>query len=276
MKGTVVALPELEITLHWVGLRVVDTAGQAVGTVEAVFADAATEQAEWALVQTDDGNGSKFVPLLDARQDGNDVRVAFDRTAVTGAPVITAPDELTEDEEAQLYTHYGLEFDTAGSVLPTPEATPPDISVPSPETAEAPPEPAAEPEPEPRPKRGRKKKDTPTEAMPVVPSSVAAPLEVPAIVPPVDAAPAAALAADVPPPATEPEPEPIVEPEPVIEPEPEPQPPAPPIVETAPTPERPTPIPAWEPVPPAPVKVGVPVIAGGALLVLLWLWRRRR
>ena len=275
------ALPELEITLNWVGLQVVDSSGSAVGSVEAVFADAATEQAEWALVATDDGNGSKFVPLLDARQDGDDVRVAFDRTAITGAPVISAPDELTEDEEAELYTHYGLEFDTSGSVLPQPDASPPDIEMPPPPTSETeavagdpvkPDAPAAAP-----PKKGgRKKKDAPTEAMPAVASSVAAPLEVPAIVPPVDAAPAAALAADVPPPAAEPEVVDLTAAE--VAPEPEraaEAAAAPPVTEFEPS-GRPTPAPAWEPVPPTPKKLPAPAIGAGVALVLLWLWRRRR
>jgi uncharacterized protein (TIGR02271 family) len=67
------------------------------------------------------GKRSHFVPLRDAGAQGEDVRVPFDKGTVKDAPSIEPEGELTQEEEAQLYSHYGLEYSEERSDSGLPE-----------------------------------------------------------------------------------------------------------------------------------------------------------
>jgi len=83
-----------------------------------VFADTDTGLPEWILVDVEDRRA--FVPVGDAEQEDERVRVRFSRDQVRSAPDVGDVAELTEDDEKQLYTHYGVAFSTkdSDSVLP--------------------------------------------------------------------------------------------------------------------------------------------------------------
>lgn len=112
-------LPEREVAERWVGKTVVDSSGRRVGACSELFADRDTGASEWLGVDVE-GGGHVYVPALDARQDGDDVRISFTYDQVAGAPVTDAGDELTEDQEQELYRHFGVRTssEASTSVLP--------------------------------------------------------------------------------------------------------------------------------------------------------------
>jgi hypothetical protein len=54
-----------------------------------------------------------FVPLAQAALHGMRVQVPFAQAHIHEAPNIDPDGELSADEEARLYQHYGLDYDTA-------------------------------------------------------------------------------------------------------------------------------------------------------------------
>ena len=68
-------LPQRDQVLGWADLEVVDTSGETVGRVRHVYADEATDLPEWLVTELPDG-GRAFVPLTDARQEGEELRRA--------------------------------------------------------------------------------------------------------------------------------------------------------------------------------------------------------
>ncbi|HET9658433.1 MAG TPA: PRC and DUF2382 domain-containing protein [Kineosporiaceae bacterium] len=107
-----------------IGFTVYDTAGNKIGSVGQVYLDQATGRPEWLTVRTGlFGTKESFVPLTMAqvRSEGHAVDLSVDKDAVTGAPRVDADQELSEDEEAQLYQHYGLSYGEETSPTGLPE-----------------------------------------------------------------------------------------------------------------------------------------------------------
>jgi uncharacterized protein (TIGR02271 family) len=96
---------------EWRGRNVVDQEGAKVGTLEEIYLDQRTDRPEWALVHTGlFGTKSSFAPLAGARLDGEDVRIGYSKQEVKDAPSVEADRELSPEEEARLYAHYGLDY----------------------------------------------------------------------------------------------------------------------------------------------------------------------
>ena len=101
---------------EWRGRTVVDQEGAKVGRLDEVYLDQQTGRPEWMLIHTGLlGTKSSFAPLAGARVDGEDVRIAYSKQEVKDAPSVEADGELSEEEEAQLYAHYGLDYSESGS-----------------------------------------------------------------------------------------------------------------------------------------------------------------
>jgi uncharacterized protein (TIGR02271 family) len=95
--------------------------GEKLGRIEEIYLDAETREPEWALVTTGlFGTKRSFVPLSDASATGDGVTVPFDKATVKDAPTVDADGQLSQDEEARLYSHYGMEYseNQSGSGLP--------------------------------------------------------------------------------------------------------------------------------------------------------------
>jgi len=89
----------------------VDPAGAKVGTIDAIYLDDDTGQPEWATVTTGlFGTKTTFVPLVQARSASDSVQVPYHKDQVTDAPNMDAGGQLSRDEEAELYRHYGLDY----------------------------------------------------------------------------------------------------------------------------------------------------------------------
>jgi uncharacterized protein (TIGR02271 family) len=108
----------------WRGRTIVDADGGKVGTLEELFRDEDTEQAEWAAVRTGlFGAKLSFVPIQAAEPAGEDVRVPFTKDQIKDAPKIDEADgQLSQQEEAQLYEHYGMSYGDSRSDSGLPES----------------------------------------------------------------------------------------------------------------------------------------------------------
>ena len=107
----------------WRGRTVVDRDGEKIGKLDEIYLDSRTNEPEWAAVNTGlFGTKSSFVPLKGAEPAGEDVRVAYEKDQVKEAPSIDPDGTLSSDEEAQLYRHYGVDYDDGDRL---PDATSP-------------------------------------------------------------------------------------------------------------------------------------------------------
>jgi uncharacterized protein (TIGR02271 family) len=111
MTGTGTGRTEMRETYEWRGRNVVDEEGAKVGTLEEIYLDQRTDRPEWALIHTGlFGTKSSFAPLAGARLDGEDVRIGYSKQEVKDAPSVDANRNLSPEEEARLYAHYGLDY----------------------------------------------------------------------------------------------------------------------------------------------------------------------
>jgi uncharacterized protein (TIGR02271 family) len=100
--------------------------GEKIGRIEEIYLDAETREPEWALVTTGlFGTKQSFVPLREASKSGDGVTVPYDKSTVKDAPTMDPDGQLSQDEEAALYQHYGMEYgeSQSGSGLPEGETT---------------------------------------------------------------------------------------------------------------------------------------------------------
>jgi hypothetical protein len=94
-----------------VGKGVVDPHGYKVGTIEALFVHGERDVPNWARVKMGIlGRDSALIPLQDAQEDGDDVRLVYEKEHVKAAPDVEPEgDELSDEEADKLHGHYGLE-----------------------------------------------------------------------------------------------------------------------------------------------------------------------
>ena len=116
MTGTGTERTGMREAYEWRGRNVVDQEGAKVGRLEEVYLDQHTGRPEWLLVHTGLlGMKSSFAPLAGARVDGEDVRIGYPKQEVKDAPSVEADGELSQEEEARLYAHYGLDYSESRS-----------------------------------------------------------------------------------------------------------------------------------------------------------------
>jgi uncharacterized protein (TIGR02271 family) len=121
-------MPDIDTAQNWQGRTMVDPAGAKVGTIDAIYLDDDTGQPEWATVTTGlFATKTTFVPLAQAQAMGDSVQVPYDKAQVTDAPTMDADGQLSQDEEAELYHHYGLDYTQNRSDSGLPAATGHDI-----------------------------------------------------------------------------------------------------------------------------------------------------
>ena len=107
------ATPSIETARGWRGRVMVDRDSNKIGEVVDIYLDNETDRPEWVVVRTGlFGLRSTFVPLADAREVGDELQVPHQRLQVKQAPNIDPDGQLSEVEEAELYRHYGLDYDT--------------------------------------------------------------------------------------------------------------------------------------------------------------------
>lgn len=93
------------------GKPVYDSQHEKIGSVSEIFLDDATQQPEWVGIGTGGLFGSKshLVPVRGATIEGDGLMVPYTKDQVKNTPDISG-DEVTQEQERQLYTSYGLEY----------------------------------------------------------------------------------------------------------------------------------------------------------------------
>ena len=92
-----------------IGASLIDAEGSKVGKIEDIYLDNDTQEPEWALVHTGLlGRKQNYVPLTDASVSDGSLRVAYTESQIKDAPSIDPDLELSPEEEAELYQHYGV------------------------------------------------------------------------------------------------------------------------------------------------------------------------
>ena len=111
-----------ETLLQKRGQDLYDRDGDKIGTIEEIYLDAQTGEPEWALVNTGlFGTKSSFVPLQEATEDGGTLRVPYEKGQVKDAPRMDPDGELSQSDESELYSHYGLSYSESQSDSGLPE-----------------------------------------------------------------------------------------------------------------------------------------------------------
>jgi len=104
------------------GQNLHDNDGDKIGSIEEIYLDAETNEPEWALVNTGlFGTKSTFVPLRDATDEDGALRVPYEKARVKDAPKMDPDGQLSQEEEAELYRHYGLDYSESRSDSGLPE-----------------------------------------------------------------------------------------------------------------------------------------------------------
>jgi uncharacterized protein (TIGR02271 family) len=121
-------MPDIDTVQSWQGRTMVDPGGDKLGTIDAIYLDDETGQPEWATVTSGlFAAKAAFVPLAQAQPMGDSVQVPYDKQQVKNAPTMRADGSLSQDEEAELYRHYGLEYSEHRSDSGLPAGTGQDV-----------------------------------------------------------------------------------------------------------------------------------------------------
>ena len=105
--------PSVERARGWLGRVMFDRDSNRIGEVVDIYLDNETGRPEWAVVRTGlFGLRSTFAPLAEATEVGDQVQIRQERALIKDAPNIEPDGQLSEAEEAELYRHYGLDYDT--------------------------------------------------------------------------------------------------------------------------------------------------------------------
>jgi PRC-barrel domain len=127
---------------RWRALAIVDRNGTTVGTISEFYLDRETGYPTWALVDTGlFGGNQTFVPLVHATEIDDGLRVPYEKRHIKDAPRVDLHDELTPDEEATLFGHYGVDYQpspVAGSPAGSVEGSEPDAVPAEPGSVEGP------------------------------------------------------------------------------------------------------------------------------------------
>jgi len=96
----------------WIGMSVVDPAGDTIGPLESIYFDTSTELPSFAAVRTGMIGRHKlsFVPLDGATVSPKHLNVVHDKRLVKDAPSIPTDGELEAAQEPDLFAHYGLPY----------------------------------------------------------------------------------------------------------------------------------------------------------------------
>jgi uncharacterized protein (TIGR02271 family) len=97
---------------EWRGREVASSDGDKIGTSQEIYLDTDSGEPEWGTVTTGLlGTKQSFVPLAEADPSGDRVVVPYTKDQVKDAPSIDPDDELSVQEEQELYRHYGIAYE---------------------------------------------------------------------------------------------------------------------------------------------------------------------
>ena len=114
--------PTQSAVAEWRGSSAVDSDGEKIGTIEEIYMDVETGRPEWLAVKTGlFGMKLSFIPVAEASASNGEVQVPYDKAQIKDAPAVEPDGDLSQEEEANLYRHYGLDYSEARSDSGLPE-----------------------------------------------------------------------------------------------------------------------------------------------------------
>jgi uncharacterized protein (TIGR02271 family) len=100
------------------GQTLSDSDGGKIGKIGQIYLDEQRGLPEWVTVKTGlFGTNESFVPLAEATVVDEGLRVPYSKKQIQGAPNIDEGGELSESQEQELYTYYGVPYTTEGSTF---------------------------------------------------------------------------------------------------------------------------------------------------------------
>jgi hypothetical protein len=103
--------PDIDTALAWRGRTVCDQDGNKLGTLSQLYLDSETSRPAWAGVKRGRLRTTEtIVPLSDAAEVGDELRLPYDSARFDEAPDIDPDVELTEEQERVLHEHYGRQW----------------------------------------------------------------------------------------------------------------------------------------------------------------------
>jgi len=104
---------------RWRALAIVDRDGTTVGTISEFYLDRETGHPTWALVNTGlFGATQTFVPLVHATEISDGLQVPYQKNHIKDSPKVDLHDELSPQEEAELFAHYGVDYHPSPEMVP--------------------------------------------------------------------------------------------------------------------------------------------------------------
>jgi uncharacterized protein (TIGR02271 family) len=104
-------MPTIDHVKTWQGQQATGSDGEKLGTIADIYLDRNTGEPEWAAIKTGlFGTKVTFAPLAEATRSGDGVQLPYTKDQIKDAPNAEADGELSQDEEAALYRHYGLDY----------------------------------------------------------------------------------------------------------------------------------------------------------------------
>ena len=101
----------IEDIKEWRGQDIIDAQGQKLGTLDEVYYDTETDVPAFGAVKSGlVGKHITLVPLAGASAGQSYIRVATAKDQFKDAPSVDTDAELTAEDEASSYGHYGLEY----------------------------------------------------------------------------------------------------------------------------------------------------------------------
>ena len=109
-------MASIEEIKGWRGRQAYGGDGEKLGTIADLYLDRETGQPEWVAIETGlFGRKVSFAPLAQATRSGEGVRLPYGKEQIKDAPSAEADGELSQEEEAALYRHYGLGYSEVAS-----------------------------------------------------------------------------------------------------------------------------------------------------------------
>jgi uncharacterized protein (TIGR02271 family) len=98
----------------WIGRDAYDPTGEKIGKIAEIYYDDVTERPEWVSISTGlFGLKKTLVPIHGSRPFGDgDLQLYFGKDVVKDAPRIDPGGHLTAEEERELWSYYGYEYDS--------------------------------------------------------------------------------------------------------------------------------------------------------------------
>ena len=92
------------------GKKLVDPSGADIGEAKEIYLEQGSDRPAFALVKSGLlGSKSTFVPLTGASLDGPRIWVGVDKSQVRDAPKVDPDEEVSGEQEREIYSHYGID-----------------------------------------------------------------------------------------------------------------------------------------------------------------------